>query len=273
MGLGKIFLNTFAKRQFQTFWEYMYYLSLKGMNVGGGDLFEESGEREAVIYLRNKKIISKSPVIFDVGANVGGYALAIKRILPSAIVHCFEPGRETFASLKRNVKNGISGRSGEVFLNNVGLSDIVQKGTLFYDEEGSGLASLYDRQLDYVGINFGKSEEVELDTIDSYCSRREIDFIDFLKMDIEGNELRAIDGASKMISGGNIQATQIEFGGGNIDSRTYFRDFYNRLHSDYFIYRIVKNGLWEILKYDERMEIFSCTNYIFVKKNQTTYKL
>lgn len=85
-------------------------------------------------------------------------------------------------------------------------------------------------------------------------------------MDIEGNELKALQGAEKLLKEGRIRAIQIEFGGCNIDSRTYFRDFWNLLHENFEVYRILKNGLWKIEQYAEKMECFCNMNYLFVKK-------
>ena len=48
--------------------------------------------------------------------------------------------------------------------------------------------------------------------------------IDLLKLDVEGNELLALKGLSDSIE--YIKIIQFEFGGSNIDSRTYFQDFY-----------------------------------------------
>ena len=63
---------------------------------------------------------------------------------------------------------------------------------MHYDRENSGLASLYDRQLDYFGIDYSKSETVQLFTPDNYCAENNIDHIDFLKMDVEGHEIRRL---------------------------------------------------------------------------------
>ena len=46
--------------------------------------------------------------------------------------------------------------------------------------------------------------------------------IDLLKLDVEGHELYLLS-AKKFIS--KISVIQFEFGGCNIDTRTYFRDF------------------------------------------------
>ena len=46
----------------------------------------------------------------------------------------------------------------------------------------------------------------------------------------------------------------------------YFRDFYEMLSSGYRTYRIVKDGLREIGKYSELLEVFTCTNYLFIRR-------
>lgn len=68
-----------------------------------------------------------------------------------------------------------------------------------------------------------------------------------------------------MIDSGNIDFIQFEFGGCNIDSRTYFQDFYYFLKDNYDIYRIVKNGLRKIDRYSETCEVFLNSNYIAEK--------
>lgn len=85
-------------------------------------------------------------------------------------------------------------------------------------------------------------------------------------MDIEGHELYALKGASTLLSEKRISNIQIEFGGCNIDSRTYFKDFWNLLHNDFNVYRVLQDGLWEITKYSERLECFVTSNFLFVKK-------
>ena len=59
---------------------------------------------------------------------------------------------------------------------------------------------------------------------------------------------------------------QFEFGGCNIDYRTYFRDFYYLLKENYKIYRILKDGLFELKQYKESYEIFINVNYLAIRK-------
>jgi hypothetical protein len=65
-----------------------------------------------------------------------------------------------------------------------------------------------------------------------------------------------------MIDGGKIDFIQFEFGGTDIDSRTFFRDFYFLLNDKYRIYRIVKDGVYPIRDYGESYESFLPTNFL-----------
>ena len=262
--LGKIahmiFGSTVGKKKYQRFWQGVYHFALKGMNVGNGGSFDESGEKEALCYLRRDVFSDDSPVIFDVGANVGGYTMDVLSVLPDARMHCFEPSRDTFEQLKKNVQ------SDKVTFNNFGISDATTEATLYCNSD-SGLASLFQRQFDEnSNVKDIKSETIRLDTIDNYCGINEIDHIDLLKLDIEGNEINALNGAANMLNSQKIKAIQIEFGGCNLDSRTYFRDYWNLLSENYYVYRILIDGLQRIDTYYETMELFHCTNYLFVKK-------
>ncbi len=247
-----------GKKQYYSIWNKLYRTALKGMNVGRGADFKQSGELNVLTQL--KAIEKSNMVLFDVGANIGEYTKCLASMFSDAIIYSFEPSKETFCTLSKNVS------AKNVVLNNIGISDEIVRGTLYSDKENSGLASLYNRQLDYLGMELGKKEEVELTTLDYYCETNNIDTIDFLKIDIEGNEYKALLGAERLLMGKKIGAIQIEMGGTNIDSRTYFRDFWNLLHEDFTAYRILQNGLWEIQKYEEILEIFVTVNYLFIKK-------
>lgn len=248
-----------GKKKLQSIWGKIFTLSLYGMNIGKGGEVQYSGELNVLKRVRKK--YGDKGVILDVGANAGDYTMELLKLFQNSSIHCFEPASMTFAILEKNMK-----KFNNVIVNNIGLSKQEGTATLYYDKEGSTLASLYNRQLDYYKMNLDTKEEVRLTTIDKYCEDRSIGKIVLLKMDIEGNEYNALKGAKKMLSKGAILSIQIEFGGANIDARTYFRDYWNLLHDDYKVYRIVKDGLYEIKQYDETLEIFTVTNYYFERR-------
>lgn len=255
-------MNTemFGKKETYGLWYELFKMALKGMNMDlEGDIYS-SGELYTCELLK-KLGMDENRVFFDVGANIGEYTKALEEQFPRCQIHCFEPAKETYKVLKENI-----GANKNIVLNNIAIDNRTEVKELYYDNETSGLASLYKRELDYYNIDFSKSETVKAETLDGYCEEHHIEAIDFLKMDIEGNELKALQGAERLLEERRIHVIQMEFGGTNIDARTYFRDFWNLLHENYYVYRLLKNGIWEIKRYTERLECFCCTNYIFIDK-------
>ncbi len=245
-------------QQYYDMWYELYKMSLKGMNIGTGGDMEHDGELNVLKLLKSSG--EDISVLFDVGANIGKYTKLLLSVFPESQIHCFEPAKETFCTLSNNIIEQ------NVILNNVGISNEIAHKTLYYDKENSGLASLYNRQLDYLGFELNKKEQIKLITLDYYCQSHGIDRIDFLKMDIEGNEYKALLGASGLLKEKKIGAIQIEMGGANMDSRTYFRDYWNLLHKDFDVFRILREGFKKIEKYEESLECFITTNWLFIKK-------
>ena len=84
-----------------------------------------------------------------------------------------------------------------------------------------------------------------------------------MKIDVEGHELDVLKGFGDLIV--KTKLVQFEFGGTNIDTRTFFQDFwYFFTKKNFRIYRISPKGKILINKYDEKHEYFLTTNYIAV---------
>lgn len=247
-----------GKKVLQRFYEALFQLSLLGMNVGGGASPTNSGEKLALTYIKNKLKHIKNPVIFDVGANVGDYTKLLTETFSESVkIYSFEPSHTTYKKLRANI-----GTTGNVNLYNLGFGNRNTKAILFSDREGSGLASVLKRKLEHYNISLDKKEHVELKTIDAFCGEQKISHIHLLKLDVEGNEMNVLMGARKILEDRAIPYIQFEFGGCNIDSRTYFRDFYYLLKDNYKIFRILKDGLFEVRNYSEKYEAFYTTNYL-----------
>lgn len=249
-----------GKKIFQPFFRLLFLAGLKGMNIGGGSTYSESGESWVITELSKGK---KKFVLFDVGANNGSYAAMAASIcsknLIEADIYCFEPAKATFQLLQKASEN-----KKNFHLFQLGMGATAGELTLHSNEAGSGLASVYERDL--AGVVLSNSEKIAITTVDAFCHEHAISYIDLLKLDVEGHELSAITGAAHMIATGAIGAIQFEFGGTAIDAQTYLRDFFRVLEKDYRLFRILQNGLTELKQYSEYDELFVTTNFLAIKK-------
>lgn len=260
--LKQIFSPYIGKKSSQGFFRKLYNLSLKGMNIGEGAGVNDTGEIW-VLKFAESIFGKKNPTIFDVGANEGNYTKLLMKIFKSSsTIHAFEPSKKTFKILSKN----FSGNK-NIVLNDFGLGKKNEKVTLYSFGKYSGLSSIFDRKLEHKNFKGKTSQIVRIKTLDRYCQEKKIKKIDFLKLDVEGNEINVLKGSERMLKSRSIDLIQFEFGGCNIDSRTYFRDFWHLL-KNYEIYRILKDGLYLIQKYDEKDEIFTTTNFLAISKNK-----
>jgi FkbM family methyltransferase len=246
----------------------LHTVALYGMNFGGGGLVEESGEEWVLAQVVRPRIgSSNTPVIFDVGANVGEYTLTVRRHLPSARIFAFEPARSVYEELARRVEQ--TSGNGFTALHNIGFSDS-PKSVDLYSYAADGVEATMMASIDLrlptqvVDVRAIASERIEVQTIDSFCEKQQIDRIDFLKMDVEGHEMAVLRGAKSMLDANRISMIQFEFGPPNISSQTYFYDFWSLLSEKFDIYRIVPRGIARIGYYGEHREIFLNINYLAI---------
>lgn len=137
--------------------------------------------------------------------------------------------------------------------------------TLYSDRERSTLASLYNREISHHGVKLDQAQTVKVEKLVDIAQRYQLARIDFLKLDLEGHELEALKGAEPLLESHSIRAIQFEFGGANIDSRTYLRDFWQLLHDryNYNLYRLIPGRkLMKLEKYSESLERFTWQNLL-----------
>lgn len=203
------------------------------------------------------RLTAASPsLIIDVGANKGVYTAELRRRYPLAEIHAFEPSATNVAHLRSRFDG-----DARVTIVPAALSDGTGQLTLYSNSAGSGLASLTRRRLDHFGKKFDLEEKVDAMRFEDYwtssLAKRELDFV---KVDVEGHELGALKGFGAALD--TVKVLQFEFGGCNIDTRTYFQDFWYFLKERGFaLFRISPFGLERIAEYSEQDEFFSTSNY------------
>jgi FkbM family methyltransferase len=129
----------------------------------------------------------------DLGGNIGTVAITFSRVVgPTGRVFSFEP--LTHAVLRRNLEandirnvelipEGVSDRPGEAEIN---FTDQCINSSIANPTPGDGALPVHKRK-------------ISLTTVDRFVEERELDRVDFIKMDIEGAEEPALLGSQKVI--------------------------------------------------------------------------
>ncbi|MCC0003643.1 MAG: FkbM family methyltransferase [Methylobacteriaceae bacterium] len=149
--------------------------------------------------------------IVEIGAADGRDVVAYAKRYPSARVHAYEPLPENFRKLERATAS----------LSNVVVHECAVSRTEetmpFYVTALADASSLLKSRA--TGATYDKYVEpagridVQVVTLDDECSRNNIERIDILKMDAQGNELNILNGAHKLLDSRSIKLiyTEVNF--------------------------------------------------------------
>lgn len=141
------------------------------------------------------------PVVFDVGASVGDIAREYRRRFPTAFLHCFEPNPAVFEKLRARLP--VDDR--RIACHPVALASSEGRAQLHVNAFAptSSLLASDDRGSAYWGtglLDTLQTIEVQTTTLDDFCTAKQIERIDVLKLDVQGAELSVLEGARRMLS-------------------------------------------------------------------------
>ena len=148
--------------------------------------------------------------VFDVGANRGQTIQWFRPLFPDATIHAFEPFGPPFEALCRNTAGDARVRPVRLALG-----------------ERNGEATLYENSADSTNSLLPNSDKtalytpphmciprgqsvVPLERLDHYCARECVERIDVLKIDVQGYELRILEGAGEMLHPDRIRGLFLE---------------------------------------------------------------
>ncbi len=229
---------------------------------------ELSGEKEALEWVLKKLSTKPKKIfIFDCGGNLGQYSSMLLstidklKIGNETEIHIFEPSSfclDILANKFSDVAN--------VNLHQTAVSNTNSNANLYYPWIGSAGASLSSNVATAQVVSGAfevKSEQIETVTLDSFCEKNNIESIDYLKLDIEGYEIFALEGAQSMLANNKIAYIQIEIGAASLATKCMLFDIYNMLSIDYKFYLVLNHGLVEISEYKPDLECFhGASNFI-----------
>ena len=172
-------------------------------------------------------IHAEEPVVFDVGAHDGETAIRLRRLFPTARIHCFEPFPDSFNLLEHATR-----ADRRTAIHRLGLSDAAGTATMNLNASTATNSLLRtdprasetwgDGLVDTVG-----AIEITTTTLDDFCDDRGIGHVDLLKIDTQGSEFAVLGGASRLLSRQGVNVLVFEM----ITASTYAGQ---RAPSEYF---------------------------------------
>jgi len=238
----------------------IFYNCIRGYEFGDP---KRNGE-----YRFLRKFVKKGMVVVDVGANVGDYSHYIFAFTGGNIeLHCFEPVRATFRHLEKRF-NRLHQRQ-KINLNNSGLSDKEGQAKIKIYGATDGVNSLYERRSainTHPGLANFREEPIRLTTLDAYVSDCKLGHIDLLKIDVEGHELKVLEGAVNVIEKGKVTVIQFEYGGCFLDSGAKLEKIYGLLSQNgYKLFRLLPYGKIKVRNFHSYLENYKFSNWIAIK--------
>jgi len=135
-------------------------------------------------------------IVIDVGAHIGLFTIYASRLVgPNGIVIAIEPHPDNFSILLSNIR-----------LNH--LQNVIPVNMAIADKEGTAKLFIDKKSTTGHSIIFHRSEnflEVRCTTLDFIVKRLGLTHVDFIKMDIEGAEYRALRGCKEILRSNNVR--------------------------------------------------------------------
>ena len=228
-----------------------------------------SGENFVTNYFLQSKVGSSGKIIvFDIGSHKGEYTDMILDNKSNLNVdfHLFEPRKVCYNYLKDHFKTNPN-----VLINNCAVSLINSVNTKLYSiNETTRVATLFDFEEKYFFSEktLDSGEQVTVINLLNYCNKKDINYIDLIKVDIEGEEYNCLQTMKDFIDKDKIGMIQFEYCFLNAYRKHSFLDFWELLHEKYRIYRICIDGLFPIDSYHFLLECNIPINYLAVARKE-----
>ncbi|MGA7833556.1 MAG: FkbM family methyltransferase [Terracidiphilus sp.] len=253
-----------VKRPLSVLWNYIRKTSPEYVELRSGHRVYFSSHPDDIVsfYLvfikKEYGEVHKGDVVFDIGANIGCFAVCAA-LSGAKTVHAFEPSREAFSVLLKNihankldsiivpVNKAVSDHSGEIvrfphkaspfnsLVMTAGPESKLHVDRFTGDLREHALAMSASLEIEF--------NEIETVALGDYMSEQGVPSIDLLKMDCEGAEYSIVPSLSKETID-RIVSIRMECHG---DSKALMDSF---CHDAYMVERASGDELWLLKRHD-----------------------
>ena len=194
--------------------------------------------------------IKKNLMIFDIGAHKGQTSSHFCKLFPHSFIHAFEPSSYLFTEIEKNLS-----KRKNIICHNFALGEADEEA--FLTQPDSDLCG------QVVKAQENNSSSISVHRLDGFCQVENISAIDLLKIDVEGNEVSVLKGASGMIDRNAIKAILLECDFNKDDKQhSYFFDLFDFLSDQNFCF----HGLFDVVRYSPSYGIGFC-NALFLNRS------
>ncbi len=139
--------------------------------------------------------IPSNPIILEAGGHIGEDTERMAQFWPGGIIHTFEPSPTSYAALEKK-----TGSLCNVFRYQYALTDYIGTADFYLSPDNPGASSILPPADWFTLYTFEKEPiTVNCTTIDEWAAKQNVDHIDFMWLDMEGNELKALLASPKLL--------------------------------------------------------------------------
>jgi len=200
-----------------------------------------------------KEYLSDDSIILEAGCYDGTNTIDLSNVFKNGHIYGFEPVDTIFQTLKDRVKN-----KDNITIYEMALDDVCGEKELYISsgmsDQSSSLLSPKDHLVIFPDCKFEKIQKVKTITINEFVTINNISKIDFMWLDLQGNEFKVLSQADKILP--TVKAIYAEYS---------LTEFYNglTLYEDFKLF--MKNFGFEEVYNQTCFNYLKCGNSLFIK--------
>lgn len=171
------------------FYKQRFFKKIDGLNFSN----VKTRNIEPEMFWLKQQLTSES-VLFDIGSNVGSYIRLAEPILQPQNIYAFEPNHTLYQRLKRLFP--------KINLFEIALSDENKMADFkvpFVNNQEKNARGTLCTDFSEIDENKFILERVQVKTLENWMADKNIQKIDYIKVDVEGNEMKTLRGAKTVI--------------------------------------------------------------------------